>query len=51
MRRLTIAGLIAASSFATVVVVAVAQELGHHASFWPRTEGRHVGHEWYSDIP
>src|SRR6478752_6073209 len=51
MRRLTIAGLIAASSFATVVVVAVAQELGHHASFWPRTEGRHVVHEWYSDIP
>ena len=47
MGRLTIAGLIAALTLGTSVLVASAQP----ASFWPATTGEPVVAEWYSDIP
>jgi hypothetical protein len=49
MRRPTIAGLIAALTLGTFVLVASAQETG--APFWPTTNGKPVVTEWYSDIP
>ena len=51
MKRSTITGWIAAAAVGTVVLVAVAQELGMRAPFWPNTEGQPVVREWYSDIP
>jgi CxxC motif-containing protein (DUF1111 family) len=51
MRRVTILGLIAASSVGTVVLVANAQQASGRADFWPRIKGSPVVHEWYSDIP
>ena len=63
MGRLTIAGLIAALTFGTFVVVAAAQvkpvpgvtrapPTPEPAPFWPSTEGQtSVVGEWYSDIP
>jgi hypothetical protein len=51
MRRLTIAGLIAALTLGSFVLVASAQETGNRAPFWPTTTGEPVVMEWYSDIP
>jgi hypothetical protein len=48
MRRLTIAGLIAALTLASFALVASAQD---RAPFWPMTTGMPVLTEWYSDIP
>jgi CxxC motif-containing protein (DUF1111 family) len=48
MRRLTIAGLIAALTLASVALVASAQD---RATFWPTTTGMPVLTESYSDIP
>jgi CxxC motif-containing protein (DUF1111 family) len=50
MKRLTIAGLIAALTLGTFVLVASAQETPR-APFWPTTKGAPVVTEWYSDIP
>ena len=47
MRRLTIAGLIAALTLGAFVVVASAQR----APFWPNIVGPPVLTEWYSDLP
>jgi hypothetical protein len=49
MRPITIAGLIAALTLGTFVLVASAQET--RAPFWPATKGAPVVTEWYSDIP
>jgi hypothetical protein len=57
MRRLTIAGLIAASTLGAFVPVASAQVTPPPiaqlpASFWPSTKGQTpVVTEWYSDLP
>jgi CxxC motif-containing protein (DUF1111 family) len=51
MRRLTMAGLIAALTGGTFVLVAAAQGTGKRAPFWPTTSGPPVVMEWYSDIP
>jgi CxxC motif-containing protein (DUF1111 family) len=48
MRRLTIAGLIAASTLGAFVPVAAAQ---NRAPFWPAITGAPVVTEWYSDLP
>jgi CxxC motif-containing protein (DUF1111 family) len=51
MRHLTIAGLIAALTWGSFVLVAYAQDNGNRAPFWPSTKGAPVVTEWYSDIP
>jgi hypothetical protein len=51
MIRLTIAGLIAALTLGSFVLVASAQDTGNRAPFWPATKGAPVVTEWYSDIP
>ena len=48
MRHLTIAGLIAALTMGSFVLVASAQD---RAPFWPATTGPPVVSEWYSDVP
>jgi hypothetical protein len=48
MRRLTIAGLIAASTLGAFVPVAAAQ---NRAPFWPAITRAPVVTEWYSDLP
>jgi hypothetical protein len=50
MGRLTVAGLIAALTLGTFVLVASAQA-PPRAPFWPTTKGAPVVTEWYSDIP
>lgn len=51
MKRLTIPALVAVSALGTVALVAIAQEVGRRAPFWPAIEGAPVVKEWYSDIP
>jgi hypothetical protein len=48
MRRLTIAGLIGASTLGAFIPVAAAQ---NRAPFWPAITGAPVVTEWYSDLP
>jgi CxxC motif-containing protein (DUF1111 family) len=50
MRRLTIAGLIAALTLGSFVPVASAKE-PDKAPWWPSIKGKPVVTEWYSDIP
>ena len=52
MRIRTIAGLIAGTTAATIVLVATAQVTGSRPTFWPATKGAPVVKgEWFSDIP
>src|SRR5271163_844871 len=54
MRRLTIAGLIAALSLGSFVVDASAQDAGSRPTFWPalsKVDPAPKVMEWYSDVP
>jgi hypothetical protein len=54
MRRLTIAGLIAALILGSFVVVASAQDTGSRPTFWPalsKVDPAPKVMEWYSDVP